>query len=297
MTLKITPGGGYCPAEGGGGEEHVLIPCSWAVPSWVMPGTVAENARFLAGRAPEVGICLFEAESSAHMPEHELPQELKELPLRWHVHLPTDLPGLSNPALCSEASGRRAAELALGAWRRVAFLHPRFGVLHLPRSGEGGEGVKAASAWLAGFFQVWRDAGEKAENIALENVRGASFRLLEASGESGEAALCLDMAHALAYGQEEDCTRIEILKRVRLIHWSAPGPAASGGRARDRHMPLARLTGVQKDWLLYVWARRALPLLPADVTHVVEVFDWEGILRSLPELEEILAVAREERRD
>ena len=220
-----------------------------------------------------------------------------ELPLRWHAHLPTDLPGLSNPALCSEASGRRAAELALGAWRRVAFLHPRFGVLHLPRSGEGGEGVKAASAWLAGFFQVWRDAGEKAENIALENVRGASFRLLEASGESGEAALCLDMAHALAYGQEEDCTRIEILKRVRLIHWSAPGPAASGGRARDRHMPLARLTGVQKDWLLHVWARRALPLLPADVTHVVEVFDWEGILRSLPELEEILAVAREERRD
>ena len=262
------------------------------------------NARNRCGKcafsgrtAPEVGICLFEAESSAHMPEHELPQELKELPLRWHVHLPTDLPGLSNPALCSEASGRRAAELALGAWRRVAFLHPRFGVLHLPRSGEGGEGVKAASAWLAGFFQVWRDAGEKAENIALENVRGASFRLLEASGESGEAALCLDMAHALAYGQEEDCTRIEILKTCAADPLVCPRPRSFRRRARDRHMPLAGLQVSRRTGCCMSGPVGRFRCFRRSVTHVVEVFDWEGILRSLPELEEILAVAREERRD
>lgn len=118
------------------------------------------KSAFSGRTAPEVGICLFEAESSAHMPEHELPQELKELPLRWHAHLPTDLPGLSNPALCSEASGRRAAELALGAWRRVAFLHPRFGVLHLPVPEKAGRAWKAASRGWQVFFSLARRGGE-----------------------------------------------------------------------------------------------------------------------------------------
>lgn len=267
--------------------------CPWAVPSWVKPGTAAENARFLAGRVPEIGLCLFEAESSAHMPEIELLRGLAGLPLRWHAHLPSELPG--QRALASDpgearAQGERAAELALAVWRRAAFLHPRFGVLHLPAPPEGNQagGTGSAASWLEAFFRIWRESGEQPRDIALENVRGAPFRLLDAACGADDASLCLDMAHTLAYGQEGDSVRPDILKRVRLLHWSAPGPA---GMPRDRHLPLTGLTPGQKDWLLRVWARRALPLLPANVTHLVEVFDWEGILLSLPELEEILGRA------
>lgn len=270
--------------------------CPWAVPSWVKPGTVAENARFLAGRVSEIGLCLFEAERSAHMPEIELPRRLTGLPLRWHAHLPSDLPGqrdLAPEPGEARAQGERAAELALAVWRRAAFLQPRFGVLHLPtlleRNQTGGTGC--AAAWLEAFFRVWREAGEQPRDIALENVRGAPFRLFDAPWGADDASLCLDMAHTLAYGQEGDSVRPDILKRVRLVHWSAPGPAGPDGVSRDRHLPLTGLTPVQKDWLLRVWARRALPLLPADATHLVEVFDWEGILLSLPELEEILGRA------
>ncbi len=272
------------------------LSCSWAVPSWVKPGTVAENARFLAGRVPELGLCLFEAESSAHMPESELPRELAGLPLRWHAHLPSDLPG--QRALASEpggarAQGERAAELALAVWRRVAFLHPRFGVLHLPAPQEGNEaeGTACAASWLEAFFRVWRESGGRPQDIALENVRGAPFRLLDASCGADDASLCLDMAHTLAYGQEGDSVHPEFLKRVKLLHWSAPGPSGADGVPCDRHLPLVCLTPGQKDWLLCFWARGALPLLSTDVTHLVEVFDWDGILLSLPELEEIFGHA------
>lgn len=270
---------------------------SWAVPSWVKPGSVAENARFLAGRAPEVGLCLFEAENSARMPEEELPCALARLPLRWHAHLPSDLPGQRDLAPArreASAQGAQAAGLALAVWRRVAFLRPRFGVLHLPASpaeSEPRDNGENAALWLDAFFRVWRDAGENPYNIALENVRGVSFCLLETSIASSGASLCLDMAHALAYGQEGDSMRPDVLGRVRLLHWSAPGPAAPDGRPCDRHLPLARLAPGQKDWLRRVWRARALPLLAAEATHLVEVFDWDGILLSLPELENILVHA------
>lgn len=267
--------------------------CPWAVPSWVMPGTVAENARFLAGRVPEIGLCLFEAESSCHMPEKELPRDLADLPLRWHAHLPSDLPGqrdLAREPGEARAQGERAAELALAVWRRAAFLRPRFGVLHLPAPSEGNKtgGRACAAAWLEAFFRIWRESGEDPRDIALENVRGAPFRPPDAPCGSDDVSLCLDMAHALAYGQEDDSMRPDVLERVRLLHWSAPGPAGPDGMPRDRHLPLTGLTPDQRDWLRRVWARRALPLLPADVTHLVEVFDWEGIQRSLPELGEFL---------
>ena len=297
MTAKGTPGSGDCPDRDGGeripvqtgGAPELSFP--WAAPSWVKPGTAAENARFLAGRVPEIGLCMFEAESSARMPETELPRGLADLPLRWHAHLPSDLPGqrdLAAGAGAALAQGARAAELALAAWRRAAFLHPRLGVLHLPAPG--GEGGSRA-AWLEAFFRVWRSAGENPRDIALENVRGAPFGLPGAPEGADEAALCLDMAHTLAYGQEGDSMRPDILARVRLLHWSAPGPAGPDGTPRDRHLPLTGLTPVQKDWLRRVWARRALPLLPADAAHLVEVFDWEGILLSLPELGRILGRA------
>ena len=105
-----------------------------AVPSWVIPGEIADNARFVSGRAAEVGLCFFETEACLAYGEADLPVDLAGLPLSWHVHLPVDLPW--------GEGGGRAAEVALRLMDKTDFLGARRAVLHLPdglaRPGAGG---------------------------------------------------------------------------------------------------------------------------------------------------------------
>ncbi|MDO5484253.1 MAG: hypothetical protein Q4F27_05035, partial [Desulfovibrionaceae bacterium] len=76
-----------------------------AAPSFVLPGTVAENAAFLAGKVDEVALCLFEAQACLAYTAADMPAALADLPLRWHVHLPVDLPW---PTTAGKAEARRA---------------------------------------------------------------------------------------------------------------------------------------------------------------------------------------------
>ena len=80
-----------------------------AAPSFVLPGTVAENARFLSGRVDEMALCFFEAQACLKYGENDLPPDLAEPSesgrLRCHVHLPVDLPWRSapEPPICIRA--------------------------------------------------------------------------------------------------------------------------------------------------------------------------------------------------
>ena len=94
-----------------------------AAPSWLVPGTVADNCRFLAGRVDEVGLLFFETDACLAYSTKELPENLAELPLSWHVHLPVDLPW-QEPETC--------ADICLQLLRKVAFLRPNRAVLHPP---------------------------------------------------------------------------------------------------------------------------------------------------------------------
>ena len=49
-----------------------------AAPSFVLPGTVAENARFLSGRVDEMALCFFEAQACLKYGENDLPPDLAE---------------------------------------------------------------------------------------------------------------------------------------------------------------------------------------------------------------------------
>lgn len=241
-----------------------VLPC--AAPSWVMPGTVAENARFLAGRVAEVGLCCFETEASAAMSEEELPAALAALPLRWHLHLPSDLP---------LDSGSRAAEACLRVWKRTAFLRPWAAVLHLPPDGAAGD------AWLHEFLRVWTAAGLPPRLLAAENVRGASPLSRRALVAGLGLSLCLDMGHAMAYGQEDIVDEPDLAARIVLAHWSAPG---EGG---DGHLALTEWTPAQRGF-----AGRAVRRLPPQAAHLLEIFRWEGVSRSWPVLRALLESCR-----
>jgi hypothetical protein len=239
----------------------------------VFPGTVADNARFLAGRVAEAGLCCFEAEASALTPEAEMPAGLAELPLRWHVHLPVDI---------SPDNGAEAARTVLRVWKRAAFLRPWLGVLHWPAP-SGGE------VWLRDFLRAWRMAGCSPESLALENTRDACADDYEDILEELGVGVCLDVGHIMAYGQRAAPGGFASpppswMDRVRLVHWSAPGGAGSSGSPADMHLPLTSWTPEQR-----VAAGKIARCLPLGAVHMIEVFRWRAVEQSWPVLKETLA--------
>ena len=226
----------------------------FAAPSFVLPGTVAENARFLAGRVEEVALCCFETAGCLAYTEADLPPELAALPLSWHLHLPVDLPW--------EAGGEAAAGAALAVFGRVAYLSPQLAVLHPPA----GMSPDAARGALTVFARRWR--AHAAPPLLLENISGCQLTELGPDFLEGEGlGVCLDVGHLLGYAQAE-LLASGLPERARLVHWSAPGPRPGG----DRHLPLPAFTAAQR-----AVARDLLRRISPVAVHLLEVFDWAGV--------------------
>ena len=240
-----------------------------AAPSFVLPAAVAENARFLAGRVEEVGLCCFETAACLAYTEADLPPELAQLPLRWHLHLPVDLPWAEG--------GEAAAGAALAVLGRVAYLAPHLAVLHPPTDMP----PDAARTALAAFARRWQAGG--APPLLLENIRGCQLTELGTAFLEGEGlGVCLDVGHLLGYAQGE-LLASGLPGRACLIHWSAPG--AHPGK--DRHLPLPALTAGQR-----AVAEELLRRISPEAVHLLEVFDWPGVEASRRWLE-AAAEARE----
>lgn len=241
-------------------ERPMQQPWNIAAPSCVLPVGVAENGRFLAGRVREVGLCLFETHACLSLTVAELPSDLAQLPLSWHAHLPVDLPW--------EAGGAAAAAMALAVLDRVAFLSPRLAVLHAPP-----HAPERQAEPLEAFARAW--ARHSGLPLLLENIDTCSLLNLP-EDVLQHYDVCLDVAHMLAYHQTELMNRHDLLSKVRLLHWSAPG-------AGDQHLPLKALTPEQRET-----ARQVARQVPGEALHMVEVFHWAGVEASIPVLETLL---------
>lgn len=255
-----------------------------AAPSFVIPAGVAENARFLAGRVNEVGLCLFESDACLRYGPADLPPDLAALPLSWHVHLPVDLPWPAGPGARQADPARRAAHTAAAVMARlmtlVPGLIPRAAVLHPP------EGPPARQRLLlADFARHWRNGADMAEfspvsrqtPLLLENVAHSDVACLgEDFLHDHKLGLCLDVGHLLGYAQEK-LLHSALPAQACLLHWSAPGKG-------DQHLPLTALTPAQRR---IAW--RIMADAPRTATHLVEVFQWEGLAASLPVLAALAA--------
>ena len=120
----------------------------WAVPSFVIPDTVAGNVRFLRGRVPEVALCFFETGGCLAYTDADLPAIGETADLRFHVHLPTDLAWESgeDPGQAAAAAFRNA----FSVFSLAAYLKPRLAILHPPAA----DGVRASDL-LAAFLDNW----------------------------------------------------------------------------------------------------------------------------------------------
>lgn len=247
-----------------------------AAPSFVLPGDVATNGRFLAGRVDEVALCFFETQACLAYTRADIPPDLAGLPgrdgspLRWHVHLPFDLPW---PTDCDAAACRDTARLALRVLRRAEHLAPRCAVLHAPAGSP-----EQQRRMLTAFIEVWRrhcSVPLLLENTEHCDVLSLGENFLFAQG----AAFCLDVGHAMGYAQAT-LLRSSLPARARMIHWSAPGKG-------DAHAALSAWTPAQRRT-----AEALAGVLPPSATHVLELFSWQRLQASLPILSELLAPAR-----
>ena len=238
-----------------------------AAPSCVIPAGVAENARFLAGKVDEVGLCLFETRACLNYGPQDLPPDLAALPLRWHAHLPVDLPWPRSASAAHPA--RTAATLARRVLEKTAFLQPRCAVLHPPRAG-----AQIQRRLLAGFAHHWQKHCHVPlllENIAESDIHSLGEGFLQDHG----LGLCLDVGHLLGYGQK-NLLFSQLPEQASLVHWSAPGDG-------DRHLPLTDFSAQQMQT-----AASLMPRFCDTAVHMAEIFNWKKLTASLPVLAALL---------
>lgn len=233
-----------------------------AAPSWVFPGSVAENAEFLSGKVQEVGLLFMESASALAYGPDDLPPALAALPLSWHVHLPSDL-NWDRPDKC--------AEICLALMNKAAFLKAGRAVLHPPPMRE--QNIDDFMGRLKIFMLHWTKSGRKACDLLLENLPEHKLeQLFQACGTLGASA-CFDLAHYLLGGGTEAELPPDFTDKVRLLHLCSPAPCGQKGH----HHPLGALDDAGSAVGRAI-CRAAAP----GAVFMLELFNWPGIANSLP---------------
>lgn len=236
-------------------------PWSVAAPSCVLPADVGTNCSALARHFPEIGLAFFETEACLAYGEAELPPALGGLPVRWHMHLPLDLPWNLGP--------EAVAAIILTLAEKVAGLAPWAYVLHPPAETEllrmdGPEQLRCLALILA-------RRGLPPERLLMENIQGRDLeRMWPVVRELG-LGVCLDLGHMLEHGQEDFLDLPGLWAQTRMLHLNAPDPARPG-----RHAALGALDAAGLALLGRLLARFG----PGGAV-VLELFNPQALFDSL----------------
>ena len=232
-----------------------------AAPSFVWPDHVAGNCLRLQGIVDEVGLLFLESESCLAYTDADLPPYLQETGLRFHVHLPVDLPWGGPP--------RPISDIMVGLRKKAEFLDPWAFVLHPPPVAfMASRNDTQFNEPLTSVLDLWLQAGARNEDLLLENVRENDLIDLWPLIQSRKLGICLDLGHLLAYGQRTHLLP-GIWPHVRMVHLSAPGPHGEHRSLRD--------LDVRGLALLEEILRR----VDSECVLMVELFDPRIFLESL----------------
>jgi hypothetical protein len=219
----------------------------------VLPADVSTNCTALARHFPELGLCFFETGSCLAYTEADLPAGLRGLPVRWHLHLPLDLPWAEGPG--------KVAGTILALAEKVAGLAPWAYVLHPP--GEPEELRRLALALAEG--------GLRPESLLVENIRGRDLEAMWPVVRELGLGVCLDLGHMLERGQEDFLAFPGLWDHARMLHLNAPDEARPG-----RHAALDRLDAAGREVL-----RRMLSSFAPGGSVVLELFSPRELFDSL----------------
>lgn len=216
-----------------------------AAPSCVYPDRLGPNCQALASEVGEIALMLLETQGCLAYDHRDLPPDLPNLGLRYHAHLPVDLPWHQGvPAVAAQVQ-----ELC----SRIAFLHPWGYVLHPP----------APEA----LEELLRTCPHLAAHLLIENTKHNNLAPVWPVIERYNLGVCLDTGHLHSYGQYTMLKLPHFFSRVRLMH-------IYGGETRAGHLGLDSLENP-------AWLRDIMLELGRDCVAVVELFSPPVFLHSL----------------
>lgn len=220
-------------------------PFRLAAPSCVLPDRVGPNCRALASRVSEVALMFLETEGCLAYDHVDLPPDLPDLGLTWHMHLPDDLPwNLGAGKVCDTITHLQ---------RKIAFLEPWGYVLHPPKPGC--------------LTELVEKCPHLASRLCLENTRHGDLTDIWDEIVRYDTGVCLDIGHLVSYSQERVLDLKGLYDRVRILH-------VYGGESGRGHQSLDKLP----DPALL---EHIMQKITGPCVVVVEVFSMDKLERSL----------------
>jgi sugar phosphate isomerase/epimerase len=168
--------------------------------SFVIPGGIEENVKYLADRVDDIQLLFFESSCRSRLPQEIDVPMLRALArdhqLSYTVHLPTDLA----PGHGRQSIRQQAADEIVRLMAELSPLHPRRFDLHLARQPE----LDVAS-WLDNIndflLALKKDIGRQCVMVAIENI-DYPFRQVRSLVLRHGFDLCPDIGHALFYDDD-----------------------------------------------------------------------------------------------
>lgn len=232
--------------------QYTTTPWNIAAPSFVWSGRVGENCYYLENMVDEVELVFFETEFCLNYDEQDLPGDLINLDLDFHLHLPLDLPWNKGIAEVIRKISKLNAQ--------VEYLSPHCFVLHPP----------ADPQVFMEFYRAWkRHPDLNARTLLLENVRENNLLQIWSWIEQTDCRICLDLGHLLHYRQQAILDQKQLWNRLEMLH-------IYGEQHCSKHTSLQNLSSEGQDML-----KSILQIFPREKTLVVEVFTSEDLTQSL----------------
>jgi sugar phosphate isomerase/epimerase len=196
------------------------FPFRLGAPSYVIPGDILANVKYLSGKVDDIEIVLFESDEIAALPDCKSVMELRSIArhddLTFTIHLPLDI-----RLGCPEKRERqKSIGICLRIIERMLPLSPFGFVLHCEREAK----KPSATADIAGWRKIIDESidelmasGLSSKMLCVETL-DFPFEFIEPVIKERKLGICLDIGHILSNRLPAEDYIHRYFNETRIIH-------------------------------------------------------------------------------
>ena len=199
--------------------------------SWVIPGTFADNLRYLSNEVSDMEIVLFDTPEHSNMPAKDEVRALKdlcgELGMSCTVHFPADICVYAPTEVLREREEKCLRTLDL-----FEDLDPFAWILHIVGEKRGDPPSPDIDAWIEKSLisaEKIASAADDRRKICMETL-DFDPRYIEHLADSAGTSICLDVGHLIKCGRPVHETTLRSAAAVKVIHVHGVMPDGSDHR-------------------------------------------------------------------
>jgi sugar phosphate isomerase/epimerase len=246
--------------------------------SYVLPGDIETNVRFLAGRVQDIEIIWFEPDTQAPLLSREgliaLQKLSRQKNFTFTVHLPLDL-DLGAPAA---AARKRWTQTGLRMIWQAAPLRPWAYIVHVNQKPADRRTNRSLAAWRSRVersLASWLAAGVKPQALCVETLH-YPFAQIYPVVEALDLRICLDIGHLRKEGYSFPDYLDRYWPRTRVVHLH--GVCQGKDHQSVRHLP--------RSWRTALFRAEGGPAVERVIT--LEIFSRRNLDSSLNALKEYI---------